>query len=309
MSTNSARSSAVPMSGPRRPRFRAIAAAALLVTMGSAVLVGCGKVPTAIPTPPAVHYDPDLRAYYTILYWGPDLSIGGMQAGEARLVGSAGATRALDINTVVVGTPAVPLLQVTSQGVSGGYRAHFYIDDQLWWDVGGIARTPSGSIYHYGKTWVPADTGVHVVRMVIDPDSLVAEVDETNNEIQLEVKVVPGNLRCAILWFLHWRDGYHYQVDEVPVNTPVCLVVLRAAAGSYLNHRQVLNACGTVLLDRRASLSGGTLVNDWRLDTLQFTPTTTGTCQMRFDMDPDGEFPMDRNRADNTSFKTLTVRP
>ena len=310
MNRNSAMPSVVPISGSRSPRFRTIAGAALLVSMGSAVLVGCGK--TAIPTRPVmVHYDPDLKAYWASLYWGEPVSIGGMRAGEARPSRSAGATRvAHDINTVVVGTEAIPMFQVTTQGVSGAYRAHIYIDDQLWWDVAGQARTsPLGSVYHYGKTWVPADTGVHVLRMIVDPDSLVAEVDETNNELRLDVKVILGDLRCAILHFIQWRDNYPYQVDEVQVNTPVDIVVLTAADGSYPNHREVLDACGTVLLDRRADMSGGTLYSGWRLDTLQFTPASTGTCQVRFDVDPDGEFPNDRDRRDNTSTRTLTVRP
>ena len=309
MSGNSAMSSAVSVSRSHNTRFRATAGAALIVTMGSAILVGCGK--TSTPTRPLpVLYEPDLRAYEAYLYWGASPIGGPMRAGDARLGERAGVARvAHDINSVVVGTTAMPALRVTSQGVSGVYGVQFYIDDQLWWEVGGPAPTPAGVVDHFGKTWVPADTGVHVLRMVVDPDNLVAEVDETNNEQRLEVKVIPGDLWCAILPFIQERDGHLQEVDDAQVNTMVVAVVLTAAEGSYLDYRQVLNECGTVVLDRRASLSGGTLWNAARLDTIKFVPTTPGTCQMRFDVDPDVEFPMDRNRTNNTSSRTLTVHP
>src|SRR5262245_31221097 len=138
MCLNSALSS--PRPGSRGPNFRAIAVGALLVMMGTAFLAGCGTTP--IPAQPEVtHYDPDLGAADAYLYWGPEVSIGGpMRAGDARLNGGAGVSQVTrDINTVVVGTAAMPALRVVSQGVSGWYRARFYIDDQLWWDVGAVA--------------------------------------------------------------------------------------------------------------------------------------------------------------------------
>jgi hypothetical protein len=307
MSGNATRSSAVPMSGSRGPRLRAIACVGLLVTMGCAALVGCGKKPTL--TAPQAHYDPDLRAYSAWLYWGPDIPIG--RARDARFAGIAGATQVThDANVVVVGTSATPAFRVTTQGVSGWYQARIYVDDQLWWNTGGLPPSaPLGVVDHVGKTWVPADTGVHVFRLIADPDSLVDEIDETNNEMRFEVKVIPADVRCSISRFIQWREGYPHEVNEVQVNTPVDIVVLTSAEGSYPNVRQLLNACGVVLLDRRISLSGGTLYNAWGFDTLHYTPTTTGTCQIRFDVDPDGEFPMDRDRRNNTSSRTLTVLP
>jgi len=292
-------------------RFRAIASAALLM-VGSAVLGGCGRKATPYQPVQAPPEDPDLVAVEAFIYWG-SIGIGSpARAGTVLPHGRAQTTRAAfdENSTVVVGTGVLPAFRMRSQGITADYRVHFYVDDTLWWDVGARERPlPSGWSDLFGKMWWPADTGVHVIRMVLDPTHRVAEIDESNNELRFEVHVIPGDLVAGVIRFIQWTNGYPDEVSEVKVGTPVMVVAESFAHGVYPDHRAVLSACGTELFDHRVSLYGGTLWPDIRDDTLSFTPTTPGSCEIRFAVDPDGEFPFDSNRGDNTSVRTITVRP
>lgn len=282
-----------------------------VVVMIAAAALGCGKQ-AGQPYQPGPPPDPDLAALEAFLFWGNGFPIGApSRAGRdgSNRMGQPGANSFDGQTTVVVGTSAAPGLRISSTGVTADYRVHIYTDDELWWDVGARERPiPSGLSDLFGKSWVPADTGVHVLRMVLDATGQVDEIDETNNERRIEILVIPGDLSAGIS-FVQWRDGYPYEVTSVKAGTPIMVLAMSGARGVYPDHRAVLDACGAILMDHRVTLSGGTIWAGVRTDSLAFTPQTVGPCVFRFVLDPDGEFPMDADRANNTSMRTLTVLP
>jgi hypothetical protein len=286
-------------------RARATIVGALLVGV---IIVGCGK--EEAPTQPAPVPDPpELTAWDLYLYWGSIGPTAPRGAAPSALLPAARTGSAAEVPLVVVGTGALPNLRMTSNvGTSIDYHVHFFVDDVLWWDVSAVQRPISPGWYDLGGLpWVPADTGLHVLRAVIDPTQRVAEVDETNNERSLTVRVIPGDLVAGLLRFVVWEQGYPREVTSVKVGTPVLVVAESFARGRYLNHRAVLDACGSVLLDHRVSLAGGTIWAQIRDDTLAFTPQIPGDCLIRFTVDPDGEFLMDLDRSNNVSERTLSV--
>jgi len=300
---------------------RRLAFAALAVAF---LVLGCSR-DSKRPFEPEVVADlpPDLRANEGFLYW-PDISIGAparapARAGRADLAGRAaragsawsGATQSFADSIVVVGTGALPAVRQVCTGSFPDYRVHFYVNGRLWWDRASSATSPRGTWLwesFYGMPWVPADTGTYVIRVVLDATHRHQEADETNNEIRYNVRVVLGDLAAGLLEFVEWRDGYPYRVDHVRVGTPIQVVVWSFARGDYSNHRAVLEAGGSALLDHRVSLRGGTLWPDIRTDTLAYIPSAPGSVEFRFTVDPDAEF-RDANRGNNVALRALTVVP
>src|SRR5215467_10661701 len=169
-------------------------AAALLI---GASWAGCARKES--PTQPAVEplAPPELKAYELFIDWG-SFSIG---PGSTHLSSPAARYRATrgsadDAQLVVVGTGALPTLRMTSTVPSSSdYHVYFFDNDSLWWDVSAAQRPiPPGWYDLGGLPWVPADTGLHVLRAVIDPTHRVDETDESNNEARLSVHVTPGDL-------------------------------------------------------------------------------------------------------------------
>jgi hypothetical protein len=284
--------------------------AAVWLAILCTALAGCSKRATESvqpnPTPPP---QPDLRAVEGYLEWG-SFPIGApARTQDARMAKRLRVSYDIE-STVVVGTGALPALEMVVTNVIADYHVHFYVNDSLWWDVDARQRPiPQGWSGLFGLPWVPADTGTFVIRMVLDPLHQVPEVDENNNEQRLRVHVVPGDLVAGYIRFIHWENGYPNEVSSVKVGTPIQVIAESFARGKYPDHRAVLTACGDTLLDHRATLWGGTLWPDIRDDTLSFTPTAAGSCEIHWEVDPKGEFMMDSNRGDNVGSRILTVTP
>jgi hypothetical protein len=280
--------------------------AAWLTFVMAVTCTGCDKRDTILP--PVDPGPPDLRAYELGLFWGE----GDIGSARGRKAGMGGvAIPGNHDRFVIVGTGVLPSLRMITNVVGGeDFQIHFFDDDSLWWDVNSteLRVPPSAIIDIHGKFWAPADTGLHVLRAVIDPTNRVAEVDETNNEATFVVEVIPGNLSGNVE-FQAWIDGALRPTTSVWVGTPILIIAGSGARGHYPNHRAVLEVCGTTLLDHRVSLSGGTMWADTRADTVAYTPQVVGSCQVRFSLDPDGEFLMDSNRSDNVVVRTLSVSP
>ncbi len=67
------------------------------------------------------------------------------------------------------------------------YRIHWYLDDELFHDSawgGALARQEWSSTYSGLSDQLVITPGEHTIRIVIDPGNVIAESDESNNEIQ-----------------------------------------------------------------------------------------------------------------------------
>lgn len=99
------------------------------------------------------------------------------------------------------------------------------------WGWGWVA--PALTASSIGKGWLAPDTGLYVMRMVVDATNQVDEIDETNNEKLLRLRVIPGDLACGDIRFIQWIGGYPQEVNQVSTGTPLIVVVSSAARGDY----------------------------------------------------------------------------
>ena len=279
--------------------------ALLAVAIIAATIYGCSKHSPVEPTPIAA-LPPNLQASEGSIYWPP---IFGETTARRGMV--ANALPSSGNNEVVAGTGALPSVRQACAGSFPDYRIHFYVNDELWWDRPSSTTAPVG--YQawediFGKMWVPPDTGVYVIRVVLDATNRYPETDETDNEVSFEVHVIPPDLVAGMLEVIEWRNGYPHRVTSVTAGTPVQVVAWSFARGPFVNHRAVLEGPDGVMLDHLATLTGGTIFPDIRQDTVAYTPLIPGTCHFQYVVDPEGRF-IDGNRANNTAANDLTVLP
>lgn len=130
-------------------------------------------------------------------------------------VGVGGFTRALNVaeslpdlavsgsypEKAEVGQPLALSFNVFNGGdaASGGFNVGFYVGDAEIWGAR-VGSLPSGGSEEIEFTWTPAGPGVYPVRVVVDEDDEVIEVDEANNEVMGSVEVAERPS----------QDGYAY---------------------------------------------------------------------------------------------------
>ena len=92
--------------------------------------------------------------------------------------------------------------------VAGGFNVHLYAG---WSPTGNVppvgdetvtSLDPSSSTV-VSFTWTPGDTGIKVLKVVVDPNDAVTELDETNNILRKWVEVEPYS---GTVWEIHPND-------------------------------------------------------------------------------------------------------
>jgi hypothetical protein len=293
------------------PRVSIVRALLLCLCVVLTLTTACTrKAHLPLPTNLVTAAPPDLKAWEAYLFY-PPITIGNQSVPDPRIGAIArklgwvpAGTR--EIPTVLVGVGELPAVRVESIGSFPSYHTRFYANDVLWWDR--ECSSNNQWLDYFGLQWVPPDTGLFTIRIVVDADNQCVEADETNNVAEFQVHAVPGDFAAGLLEFIAWQNGTPQRVDTVEAGTPVSFVAWSFGRGAYPNIREVMSVGGALKLDQRVALSGGSIWPAIRADTVRFVPQTAGSYVCRLALDPDREYPQ-QSSADDEATATLEVTP
>lgn len=133
---------------------------------------------TLTGTPPAI---PDGRT--------PDLAFVARDGWDSALLASTqpNATQSASLSVDVLTQLRYGIANLGPVTIGDWYRIHWYWDDQLLRDSGwhgALAGQEWSSSYSGLSDQIVITPGEHTIRMVIDPGNVIAESDESNNEIE-----------------------------------------------------------------------------------------------------------------------------